>query len=212
MKRNFILFVLITISISVFGQSNAYNAGYGFGCYQQGKMALCNGNYDEAFEYFLKGVDYHPINYEGVGICYELGFGVSVDQDEAWDAYARGANAGDYACKSAIQRINQYGYYTKANRSIFLRNLRNSMSAQGFSSGGNSGSGSYGGSSGSSSSSVYSTCRICGGSGVCTGCGGKGGEWRDTGYYTGSNTQSWIACGSCRGSKRCFNCHGTGRQ
>lgn len=66
--------------------------------------------------------------------------------------------------------------------------------------------------SGSSSSSTYSTCRVCGGSGVCTSCGGTGGEWRDTGYYTGSDSKSWIECSSCRGGKKCFNCHGTGKQ
>ena len=67
-------------------------------------------------------------------------------------------------------------------------------------------------SSSSRSSSAYTTCRICHGSGVCTSCGGTGGSWKDTGYYTGSNTKSWINCGSCHGNKRCFNCHGTGRQ
>lgn len=71
----------------------------------------------------------------------------------------------------------------------------------------NSGSG-Y--NSGSSSSS--SICRTCGGSGVCQSCHGKGGEWRDTGYYTGSGNHSWISCPSCNGSKRCYNCHGSGRQ
>lgn len=64
----------------------------------------------------------------------------------------------------------------------------------------------------SSSGGVYSTCRICGGSGVCTSCNGRGGEFRDTGYYSGTNTKSWINCPSCNGNKRCFNCHGTGRQ
>ncbi len=62
------------------------------------------------------------------------------------------------------------------------------------------------------SSSTYTTCRICGGTGVCTSCHGTGGEWRDTGYYTGSGSKSWIECPSCRGNKKCFNCHGTGRQ
>ena len=73
--------------------------------------------------------------------------------------------------------------------------------------------GSYGSSSGdrSSSSSTYTQCRTCGGSGVCTSCHGSGGEWRDTGYYTGSGSKSWINCPSCNGNKRCFNCHGTGR-
>ncbi|MCH5240645.1 MAG: hypothetical protein J1F38_10510 [Muribaculaceae bacterium] len=69
-----------------------------------------------------------------------------------------------------------------------------------------------GSSSSSSSSSVYTTCRICGGSGVCTSCHGSGGEWRDTGYYTGSGSKSWIDCPSCRGNKKCFNCYGTGKQ
>ena len=57
----------------------------------------------------------------------------------------------------------------------------------------------------------YNRCRTCNGSGVCTSCRGRGGEWRDTGYYTGSNVKSWISCGSCSGNGRCFNCHGSGR-
>ena len=73
--------------------------------------------------------------------------------------------------------------------------------------GGYSGGGYDGG-----SSSSYTTCRICGGSGVCTSCNGRGGEWRSSGYYTGSGSQTWINCPSCNGSKRCFNCHGTGKQ
>ena len=77
---------------------------------------------------------------------------------------------------------------------------------------GNSSSNYYNNSSGNYSNSTTTTCRICGGSGVCTSCHGKGGEWRDTGYYTGSGNKSWIDCPSCNGSKRCFNCHGTGRQ
>lgn len=64
----------------------------------------------------------------------------------------------------------------------------------------------------SSGSSTYSTCRICGGTGVCTTCNGKKGSWHDTGYYTGSGNHSWIDCGVCHGTGRCFNCHGTGRQ
>ena len=84
----------------------------------------------------------------------------------------------------------------------------------GSSSGGASVSPSYGSGStySSGSGSVNTTCRICGGSGTCTSCGGQGGSWADTGYYTGSNSKSWIDCSSCRGSKRCFNCHGSGRQ
>lgn len=212
MKKVLSVILLTLISITVYGQfAEAYNYGYGMGMYSNGINALCEGDYDEAFEKFSDGVKYHPVNYEGVGICYELGFGVEIDHDEAWDAYATGARAGSPQCQYALKRIKKNGYWPRSFRRTFLQNLRNSMSAQGYSNGGYN---NYGGSSGSSSSSgsVYSTCRICGGSGVCKSCGGTGGEWRDTGYYTGSNVRSWINCGSCSGSKRCFNCHGTGRQ
>lgn len=64
---------------------------------------------------------------------------------------------------------------------------------------------------GSQSGSVYTTCNSCGGSGVCRSCNGRGGEWRDTGYYTGSNNKSWINCPSCGGSGRCYMCHGRGK-
>ena len=79
--------------------------------------------------------------------------------------------------------------------------------------GGNSVSGGFSGSSsgGSSGSSVYTKCTTCNGTGVCTGCGGRRGEWRDTGYYTGNNTKTWIDCGSCRGSGRCGVCYGRGK-
>ena len=66
--------------------------------------------------------------------------------------------------------------------------------------------------SNSSENSKRTTCRICGGTGVCTSCHGKGGEWRNTGYYTGANSKSWIDCPSCRGNKKCFNCYGKGYQ
>lgn len=63
----------------------------------------------------------------------------------------------------------------------------------------------------SSNSSVYTRCSVCGGSGICRSCNGRGGEWRDTGYYTGSDVRSWIECPSCRGNTRCYMCHGSGR-
>ena len=78
----------------------------------------------------------------------------------------------------------------------------------------NNGGTSIGGSSGSSSShssSTYTKCTSCNGTGVCSGCGGQRGKWMNTGYYTGSGSESWIDCGSCRGSGRCGVCRGTGR-
>mgnify|MGYP007069905615 CR=1 FL=1 len=74
----------------------------------------------------------------------------------------------------------------------------------------NSNSSSY--SNNSSSSSVYTTCRICRGSGICTSCNGTGGYYVESGMYTGSDSRKWCDCPSCHGNKRCFNCYGSGRQ
>lgn len=61
------------------------------------------------------------------------------------------------------------------------------------------------GSGRSGSGSVYTKCRLCNGSGVCTSCNGRGTSWK----IYGGNDHS--ACPSCHGNGRCFNCHGTGR-
>lgn len=77
----------------------------------------------------------------------------------------------------------------------------------------NGGSYGGGGNSGGSSShrSTSISCSSCNGTGICSGCGGKRGSWQNTGYYTGSGSESWISCGSCRGSGRCGVCRGTGK-
>lgn len=62
-----------------------------------------------------------------------------------------------------------------------------------------------------SSHSLYTKCTTCNGTGVCTGCNGRCGEWRNTGYYIGTDTKSWIECGSCRGSGKCAICFGRGK-
>lgn len=72
------------------------------------------------------------------------------------------------------------------------------------SSGSNNSGSSSGGSSGSGS--IYTTCRICNGSGRCTSCNGRG-----TSLYTYGGSDHTV-CSSCHGNGRCFNCHGTGRQ
>lgn len=59
--------------------------------------------------------------------------------------------------------------------------------------------------------STYTKCTTCDGTTICKRCGGKRGEWRNTGYYTGDGTQSWIECGSCGGTGKCSICRGTGR-
>lgn len=95
---------------------------------------------------------------------------------------------------------------------VFSGNKKNAYKYSGGSSysGGNS-SRNSGTSSNSNESSVYTKCTSCNGTGVCSGCHGTKGSWQDTGYYTGSGSQSWINCGSCRGSGRCPICYGRGK-
>ena len=193
----------------------AYNTGQAMVLYQQGLLAVYNGDYDDAFDKFGECTfyDYAPAC-EALGIMYELGIGTQIDTDFAWECYKDGASKGNLACKQAIQRINKNGFYKSSHKNTWLKNFRSNYALT------------YGGDNNyipnnsyvspstpsGSSSSTSSTCRVCGGSGVCTSCHGKGGEWKDTGYYTGSGNKSWISCPSCNRNKRCFNCHGTGKQ
>lgn len=64
---------------------------------------------------------------------------------------------------------------------------------------------------GSSSSTSSRSCSSCGGTGVCKRCHGKCGDYKDTGYYTGSPSKSWINCGGCNGNGKCSICRGMGR-
>ena len=190
----------------------AYNMGSAMGLLMKGQSSLANGDYKEAFEAFEEAADVYeyPAAFEYVGICYELGIGCERNLEWADQYYEDGANLYKNAnCKQQIRRINKDGHYPASFRSTFLRNFKNSYAA--IYGGGSYGNYNEGNSNSSGGGSAYSSCRTCGGSGVCTSCGGKGGEWRDTGYYTGSGNKSWIDCPSCRGNKKCFNCHGTGK-
>ncbi len=192
----------------------AYNFGKGMACVDQGKADLGDGNYEDALAKFEQAYEYNYMpGYFWAGLCYELGIGTEVDCVWAYALYGQGAQKNDASCKAAINRIDNYGYYGEADRETLLTAAQNARQSQSNSSGYTGGGYYNGGNSGNNgSNSTYSTCRICGGTGVCTSCHGTGGEWRDTGYYTGSNSKSWISCPSCNGSKRCFNCHGTGKQ
>lgn len=193
---------------------DAYNWGRGLRAVYDGMKMIASGDYRAALDKFQEA--YSEYNYipalERLGLCHELGIGFERNTDQADQFYKSGAYVNDRSCVLAQQRIRSNGHYPASYRETFLQNLRayfNSMNDGG--SVPNVPSGGFGG-SGSNNNSVYTTCRICGGTGVCTSCNGRGGEYQDTGYYTGSGNKSWISCGSCRGNKRCFNCHGTGRQ
>ena len=183
---------------------NAYNMGAGWGMYMNGISALCNGDYSEAFNQFYRGIDYNTMNYEGLGICYELGFGVAVNHGKALNAYTIGANDGNFGCKQALKRIRESGYYKEANKQVFLQNLKAMYNAN-YGTTPNIGSGgSFGGYSngyGSSSGSSSYTCPTCHGTGRCTVCAGRG--------YRISNNRH-IECTMCNGGGACYGCHGRG--
>ena len=190
--KNFVLFLFLLLPLASIAQyynpygsyqqqmqanQNAYNAGRGMMMYFQGVTALCEERFDDAYELFYEGIQYNLMNYEGLGVCNELGFGVSVDYDDALSYYKVGANKGNIACKQHLQRIKQSGFWTQGDKKTFLSNLRASQRANSgvnpsYGVGGAYG-GNYGGSSGSSSSSEY-TCPTCHGSGLCNICAGRG--------------------------------------
>lgn len=181
-------------------------------------MHLINHEYGEAVNAFIEGLELNPDNYEGLGVCFELGFGDEADRELALGCYKDGAKKGSLKCKGQLERIKRSGFWpaTETYRKRLIRSLKVQYGYDdggGFSGGGFMPNirGSSSGGSGSSGGSTYRTCPSCGGSGTCSSCHGSGGEWRDTGYYTGSGSRSWISCPSCSGSKRCFNCHGSGR-
>lgn len=188
----------------------AYKMGQGMGWVSAGYSSIASGDYEAALESFQKAYDdydYIPA-LANIGMCYELGIGTDRDTDWADALYDQGASLNDISCTAALQRIKRTGHYPASYKATYLQKIRNNF---------RNNNGGYvpnisSGSSGGNNSSTYTTCRICGGTGVCTSCHGTGGEWRDTGYYTGSGNKSWINCPSCKGNKRCFNCHGTGRQ
>ena len=197
----------MTISMNICAQYiDAYNYGFGFGKYERGAQALCSGNYNDALGEFLEGVKYHPMNYEGIGICYELGFGVERDTDDALEAYQTGARLGSMECNAALQRIRQHGFYQESQKNAFIINLRASLQAR-YSSAGTGGGVNWGSPSSGSNSSGSSgrTCAGCHGSGKCTGCAGRG-EYRGEGYY---GTQMFD-CPVCSGTGNCKVCYGKG--
>lgn len=195
-------------------QQNAYNMGakmmQGQMAYNKGIQDLCNADYDEAWEHFAEAVNCNnPAGNEGLGLMCEMGIGVKRDTELADDFYKDGARAGNYACKMAINRIENSGHYSSSDKSTFLTNLRK---MQGSGNAQFNGGGNIGGYSGGSNSSGGSsrTCAGCHGTGRCTGCAGKGGYYVNSGLYTGSYSQTWTRCGSCNGSGSCGVCRGAG--
>lgn len=191
---------------------NAYKLGAAHAAVLLGFQYITSGKYKSALEQFEKA--YEEYNYvpalEHIGICYELGIGTNRDTQWADVQYEAGAKANNKNCKAALRRIQSNGHWPTSYKTTYIQKIRAQYGQ--YHSAPNMSSGYSGTNRSNSSSSVHTTCRICGGSGVCTSCHGKRGEFVDTGTYTGRDTQSWIDCPSCKGNGKCFNCYGTGRQ
>lgn len=227
-KLLFILLLLMTVCCNV-AQAGFLSGAYkklmrsedGLKLTNEGVNYLVDENYDDAYSCFFSAwrfCGYAPaLCY--LGACYEMGIGCERDVSAALEVYSTGCDLGEAACINSIQRIQAYGFSPESYKTIYINAIKTWLALMN-----SSGSSTVmpasnttptlntTPSSNSTPSSTYSTCRICGGSGICTSCNGSGGSWQDTGYYTGSGNKSWISCGSCNGNKRCFNCHGTGKQ
>lgn len=172
----------------------AYNMGKAMALYQQGQLAIYNGDYDDALDKFGECTlyDYAPAC-EALGLMYEMGIGTPRDTDFAWECYKDGAHKGNIACKQAMQRIRNNGYYTANQKNQWLNNFRSMYAAQ------HSGTGSYYvPNTGGGNVDVDHSCRACNNTGDCNGCHGTGISYGTT------------RCNMCHGSRKCMNCGGKG--
>lgn len=180
---------------------SAAKAGMGDGLCIRGLSNLVAKNYSEAYKYLYQAYDEYDNAKAAayLGIMFEHGLGVSVNQDKARFFYSWSQRNGNSFGAGNLNRINQYGFNDPTpeciNHVLQIIRAREGM---------NSTPGYYGspelnmGSSGSSNSA----CPGCGGTGACSTCDGVG-------YWTDSTGEKHI-CGVCRGNKRCGVCRGKG--
>lgn len=209
-----VLFGALTLSAQYFNPYNnqSYNWGYGMALVQKGEIAIVNGNYEEAVAKFEEAyeLNYYPAA-ANLGLCYELGIGVDRDEYYADLYYEDGAEHGNADCRRAINRINNQGHYTEAQRATLLRNLTAYYQAR-FPSAGYVPAGGYNSGTSGSGNSLSSgrTCISCNGTGRCTTCNGQGWYYHETGYYIGNSHQTRTTCPVCNGTGRCGTCRGQG--
>ena len=144
----------------------AYNSGMAEAAFMRGKIDLSHRDYDSAFKFFKKAVDNdlkEAIYY--LGICLELGYGITVSHDLAKEMYDIGSKMGVKNCIEAVARINKEGFYpaTDDMREKFRVAVKNMLA---FQLGVNDVSIPSSGSSRGSSSSSGRTCPGCNGTGV----------------------------------------------
>lgn len=97
----------------------------------EAQYALCKKNYDYAYLLFsdlYTNSDKHTNVAESaywMGICYELGFGVRVNRDKAWEFYNFSQRNGFHKAAYEINRINSNGFYVanEHQRKEYLQRL-----------------------------------------------------------------------------------------
>ena len=191
--------------------NDPYYLGKSIGLCSSGKSYLTAGLYKEAFDAFSQAMELE--NIEAIfflGVCYELGMGVPVNHELAHDCYTLSGEYGYTESKTAIDRINQNGYWhaTDETRKNFSNNLKALMdikyNATIINSNNTSNRDNYDNHSGN-----YG-CHDCRGTGKCTSCKGTGKVIYDTGYYVGKDIKTLTDCPICKGSGNCGVCYGKG--
>lgn len=98
----------------------AYEAGYPYAAIMLGDFYLYNieGNeeseYAKAFEYYQYAAERNIVS-EGIGVCYEYGFGVEENETEAFKYYTLAADNNYTAAKYRLGLCYKYGRGTSIN-------------------------------------------------------------------------------------------------
>lgn len=184
----------------------AYELGQSLGLCSQGQIYLIQGLYSEAFNAFDQAMNLQ--NIEAVffiGVCYELGMGVDVNHELAYDCYALAKKYGDANGRVAIDRINKSGYWpaTEQTRQNFRNALKTDLEIKGNAAIMNSNNHNNMERSNNTNTRSSINCPVCHGTGRCRMCAGRG-EWQ-------GNDGEYIDCRMCHGGGQCSNCHGSGK-
>lgn len=98
----------------------SFEQNYPYSAIMLGEMYLYNvenkdePEYNKAFDYYKQAADYNVWS-EGLGICYEYGFGVETNETEAYKYYSLAANNNSTAAKYRLGLCYRYGTGTTAN-------------------------------------------------------------------------------------------------
>lgn len=98
----------------------SYEQGYPYSALMLGDFYLYNiggkeePDYGKSFEYYKQAADQGVVS-EGLGVCYEYGFGVETNETEAFKYYTLAANENYVAAKYRLGLCYKYGTGTPVN-------------------------------------------------------------------------------------------------